>query len=425
MKYYSIADPSHVVSFEQAVMNGQAPGRALYFPEAIPALDATWWSGFYEKDAVEIAYDVMQPFVGEAIPEKLLREIVQATIDFPILLKQLSDELFVLELFHGPTLAFKDVGARFMSRCLSHFRRNSDKPITVLVATSGDTGGAVAHGFSGVPGVEVVIFYPNGKVSPFQEQQLLTTASNVRAYAVAGTFDDCQQMVKAAFTDQQLQQERMMTSANSINIARWLPQQLYYFLGMQQWRYQDAPVISVPSGNFGNIAAGILAQQRGLPVQHFIAACNSNDTIPRFLQRGVYQVKPTVPTISNAMDVSDPSNFIRIQTLLAGKTDALSQLLSATAFSDDITRETIMQVYAQYQYLADPHTAVGIAAAKQYQQAKQNAKAIVLATAHPIKFSTVLNALPGIDINDPVEAASLNRTIIPAGEEGWKQVLYR
>ena len=262
----------------------------------------------------------------------------------------------------------------------------------MLVATSGDTGGAVAHGFSGVPGVEVVIFYPKGKVSPFQEHQLLTTASNVRAYAVEGSFDDCQQMVKAAFADQQLQQQKVMTSANSINIARWLPQQLYYFLAMQQWQYQDAPVISVPSGNFGNIAAGILAHQRGLPVEHFIAACNSNDTVPRYLEDGVYQANQTI--------------------------------LSAKSYSDELTRETIIQINDEHQYLVDPHTAVGIAAAKDYQLAKQEAKSIVLATAHPIKFSTVLNELPGIMINDTSDETILNRIVIPASEEGWKQVLY-
>lgn len=424
MKYYSIADPSHVVSFEQAVMNGQAPGRSLYFPAAIPVFTPSWWLDFHKKNAHELAYDVMQPFVGEEIPEQILREIVQTTIDFPIPLKQLSDKLFIVELFHGPTLAFKDVGARFMSRCLSYFRRNSDKPITVLVATSGDTGGAVAHGFSGVPGVEVVIFYPKGKVSPFQEHQLLTTASNVRAYAVEGSFDDCQQMVKAAFADQQLQQQKVMTSANSINIARWLPQQLYYFLAMQQWQYQDAPVISVPSGNFGNIAAGILAHQRGLPVEHFIAACNSNDTVPRYLEDGVYQANQTIPTISNAMDVSDPSNFIRILSLLSRKDIPLAQILSAKSYSDELTRETIIQINDEHQYLVDPHTAVGIAAAKDYQLAKQEAKSIVLATAHPIKFSTVLNELPGIMINDTSDETILNRIVIPASEEGWKQVLY-
>lgn len=424
MKYYSLADTSHVVDFQEAVVNGQAPGRALYFPASIPVLPASWWGNFKHQSTTQMAFDVMQPFVGDAIPESALMEIVTAAIDFPIPLKQLSGDLTVLELFHGPTLAFKDVGARFMSRCLGYFRRNSDQPVTVLVATSGDTGGAVAHGFSGVPGVDVVIFYPKGKVSAFQEQQLLTTAKNVRAFAVEGSFDDCQQMVKAAFADKHLQQHRMLTSANSINIARWLPQQLYYFLALQQWTHTQKPVISVPSGNFGNLAAGLLAYKRGLPVQHFMAACNSNDTIPRYLQQAVYEARPTIATISNAMDVSDPSNFIRIQTMFEKDKDELSSMLSAKSYSDDQTRASIVHIHKAYQYLADPHTAVGMAALQDYLQIHPEQKGMVLATAHPLKFSAVLNELPGIHVEDPASNLALARTIIPAGAEGWKQVLY-
>lgn len=423
MQYYSIADPTHLVSFEQAVMNGQAPGRALYFPSQIPKLSVDWWLDIRNKHPEDLAFDVMQPFVGDAMPAQTLREIVAASIDFPIPLKTLQEDVSVLELFHGPTHAFKDVGARFMSRCLGYFRRGSDHPITVLVATSGDTGGAVAHGFSGVPGVEVVIFYPKGKVSPFQEQQLLTTAANVRAYAVEGSFDDCQQMVKAAFADPILQQQRVMTSANSINIARWLPQQLYYFLALQQWPHDQAPVISVPSGNFGNLAAGILAYRRGLPVKHFIAACNSNDTIPRFLAEGNFQPNPTIATISNAMDVSDPSNFIRIQKLLLEQQNEYKTIFSADSYSDEQTKETILRIYQQYDYLVDPHTAVGIAAWEAYKQTHPSEKGMVLSTAHPVKFSEVLNQLPGIQIQDPAAALDFKRTILPAGEAGWKQVL--
>lgn len=423
MQYYSIADTTHLVSFEQAVMNGQAPGRALYFPSQIPKLSVDWWLDIRNKHPEDLAFDVMQPFVGDAMPAQTLREIVAASIDFPIPLKTLQEDVSVLELFHGPTHAFKDVGARFMSRCLGYFRRGSDHPITVLVATSGDTGGAVAHGFSGVPGVEVVIFYPKGKVSPFQEQQLLTTAANVRAYAVEGSFDDCQQMVKAAFADPILQQQRVMTSANSINIARWLPQQLYYFLALQQWPHDQAPVISVPSGNFGNLAAGILAYRRGLPVKHFIAACNSNDTIPRFLEEGNFQPNPTIATISNAMDVSDPSNFIRIQKLLLAQQNEYKTIFSAASYSDEQTKETILRIYQQYDYLVDPHTAVGIAAWEAYKQAHPSEKGMVLSTAHPVKFSEVLNQLPGIQIQDPAAALDFKRTILPAGEAGWKQVL--
>ena len=264
----------------------------------------------------------MQPYAGGSIPDEVLQEIVAQTINFDFPLVKLNEHIYTLELFHGPTLAFKDVGARFMSRCLEYFNRNATKHITVLVATSGDTGGAVASGFLGVEGIDVVILYPSGKVSAVQELQLTTLGENISALEINGTFDDCQSMVKQAFADAELNKKMALTSANSINVARWLPQQLYYFYAYQQWNEQP-PVISVPSGNFGNICAGMVAYISGLPVKHFIAACNVNDVVPQFLQSGTYQPKAAIATISNAMDVGDPSNFVRIMELFEQKIDNL------------------------------------------------------------------------------------------------------
>lgn len=282
MKYYSTNRQSPVVSFKEAALRGQAPDKGLYFPEKIPSINQQLLNNIRSIPKIELAYQIMQPYVGGDISAEQLYQIVTETIDFDIPLIQLEEDIYVLELFHGPTLAFKDVGARFMSRCLGYFSQNKT---TVLVATSGDTGGAVANGFLNVEGVEVIILYPAGKVSPVQELQLTTCGNNITAVRINGTFDDCQQLVKEAFMDQQLRECLQLTSANSINIARWLPQQLYYFLAMQQWpASQKAPIIAVPSGNLGNIAAGLLAKRSGLEMGNFIAACNINDSITDFLE---------------------------------------------------------------------------------------------------------------------------------------------
>ncbi|MFM7840050.1 MAG: threonine synthase, partial [Chitinophagaceae bacterium] len=313
MKYYSLNKKSPAVSFKEATLLGQAPDKGLYFPEQIPIFDPTLLSSLGNYSEAEIAFRIISPYVGDCLSSSELGQIVSETVNFPIPLVPVAPAISALELFHGPTLAFKDVGARFMSRCLGSFVKNAGHQVTVLVATSGDTGGAVANGFYGVEGVNVVILYPSGKVSSVQEKQLTTLGKNIHALEIQGSFDDCQRMVKEAFADTDLQKRCFLTSANSINVARWLPQQFYYVFAYKQWKTKNQPpVVCVPSGNFGNICAGILAHLSGLPTRHFIAACNQNDTIPRYLQSGTYTPRPAVATWSNAMDVAEPSNFIRI-----------------------------------------------------------------------------------------------------------------
>jgi threonine synthase len=343
--------------------------------------------------------EVIAPYIGDAIPRDVLEKIVHETVNFEIPLVKITNNIFSLELFHGPTLAFKDIGARFMSRCLGYFARDNKEKITVLVATSGDTGGAVAHGFYDVEGVEVVILYPSGKVSSVQEKQLTTLGKNIHALEVDGTFDECQQMVKAVFSDVELNQKIKLTSANSINVARWLPQQFYYFYLWKQWQDKDnPPVVTVPSGNFGNICAGLVAQQSGLPIKHFIAACNANDTVPEFLRSGNYQPKKAIPTISNAMDVGDPSNFIRIMQMFNQQIDGLKKTLNGYTISDDETKATLVSVLKEHNYLLDPHGAVAYNALRQYQAQHPHTKGVILETAHPVKFYDVIEPL----INQPV-----------------------
>jgi threonine synthase len=327
MNYFSTNKNSPVVDFKTATVLGQAPDKGLYYPEFIPVWDDEFLDAFKELSQEYLAYKVMKPYVGNTIPDATLFDIVEQTINFPFPLVKVKEGVYSLELFHGPTLAFKDVGARFMSRCLGYFNGGNDKKLTVLVATSGDTGGAVANGFEGVEGIEVIILYPSGKVSPVQELQLTTCGENITALEVTGSFDDCQAMVKQAFMEADLKSKLQLTSANSINVARWLPQQLYYCFAIQQWQEDSAPVFSVPSGNFGNICAGMVAHMSGLPVNHFIAACNANDVIPQYLQTGEYKIKPSVATISNAMDVANPSNFVRIMEMYDQQLVSLKKVL--------------------------------------------------------------------------------------------------
>lgn len=391
MKYYSLNKQAASVSFKEATIRGQAPDKGLYFPEKIPQVDKDLIRNIEQISNEEIAFRVIQPYIENEIESNDLFRIVSETVNFQIPLVEITERISSLELFHGPTLAFKDVGARFMSRCLAEFVKGADKKVTVLVATSGDTGGAVANGFYNVDGVEVVILYPSGKVSSVQEKQLTTLGNNIHALEVNGTFDDCQQMVKQAFTDEELNKKLFLTSANSINVARWLPQQFYYFFAYKQWREKDhPPVISVPSGNFGNICAGILAHIGGLPVQHFIAACNANDVVPQFMQTQNYQPKEAVATISNAMDVGNPSNFIRILELFHHQFPRLKEKLSAYSVSDDETKKTLQRIYKQHHYLLDPHGAVGYLALEHYLTNHSKEKGIVLETAHPVKFYDVV-----------------------------------
>ena len=412
MKYYSLKKESPTVSFEAATVFGQAPDKGLYFPESIPDFPKEMLDNIESWDDAAIAFQVMQPYIGDEIDEQSLRTIVQETIDFPLPLVKVTDHISTLELFHGPTLAFKDVGARFMSRCLGYFVKNGqliqqvlpekNKKITVLVATSGDTGGAVAGGFHNVEGVEVVILFPSGKVSKVQEKQLTTFGDNIHALEVNGSFDDCQRLVKQAFTDEDLRKECFLTSANSINVARWLPQQLYYLLAYKQWKKEKrgAPVFAVPSGNFGNICAGILAHISGMPATHFIAACNANDVVPKFMEHQTYQPQKAIPTISNAMDVGDPSNFVRILELFHQDFPSLKAKFSAVSITDEATKAALIELYKQYHYLADPHGAVGYLALKNYLADHPEQDGIFLETAHPVKFYDVIE--PVLNMNVPM-----------------------
>lgn len=405
MQYFSTNHTSPLVDFKTATIQGQAPDGGLYFPEYIPVLPEEVIEDLSEFSKSYLALQIMKPYVGDAMPLDKLFDIVTETVNFEMPLVQLHDGISTLELFHGPTLAFKDVGARFMSRCLGYFNAGNTKKVTVLVATSGDTGGAVANGFEGVEGVEVIILYPSGKVSPVQELQLTTCGVNITALKINGTFDDCQAMVKLAFKDDDLKRKLQLTSANSINVARWLPQQLYYFFALQQWPEIEPPVICVPSGNFGNICAGLLAQKSGLPVQHFIAACNVNDVIPTFLQTGEFVTKPAVATISNAMDVANPSNFVRILEMFAQDINHLKTMLSSVSIDDTITAKTIAEVYKNYHYILDPHGAVGYKALFDYLELHPSDKGFFLETAHPVKFPDVVEKMIGrtVDVPDNVQ----------------------
>ena len=408
MNYYSLNKQSPVVDFKEATINGQAPDKGLYFPSTIPAVSKDLIDNIESYDNAEIAFSVIHPYAGDVIPENELRRIVSETVNFNIPLVPVTENIFSLELFHGPTLAFKDIGARFMSRCLGYFVKDNNKKVTVLVATSGDTGGAVANGFYGVEGVDVVILYPSGKVSTVQEQQLTTLGKNIRAIEVDGNFDDCQQLVKQAFTDKDIREKLFLTSANSINVARWLPQQFYYFFAWKQWAdKKNPPVIAVPSGNFGNICAGILAYISGLPVNHFIAACNANNTVPEFMQTENYQPKKAVATISNAMDVGDPSNFVRILELFHHQLGDLKRIFSSYSINDELTKAAIKEVYTNYQYLPDPHGAVGYIALRNYLAANPGTKGMFLETAHPVKFYDVVEPIIREKVPVPASVAAI------------------
>lgn len=407
MKYFSLNKQSPIVNFREATLLGQAPDKGLYFPERVPVHAPEFIEQLKNLSKEDIAFSVMEPFVGDTIPAEELFRIVTETVNFPFPLKSIHENIASLELYYGPTFAFKDVGARFMSRCLSYFSNNQSNKTIILVATSGDTGGAVANGFLGVEGIDVIILYPSGKVSPVQELQLTTCGQNITALEIEGSFDDCQAMVKAAFADKDINAAMQLSSANSINVARWLSQQIYYFLAHQQWEHDTPPVISVPSGNFGNLCAGIIAYKTGLPVKHFIAACNVNDAVPDYLQTGIFKTKPTTPTISNAMDVGNPSNFVRILELMNQDYTAFSSLVTGYTISDEVTIETIREVHQQYDYLLDPHGAVAYAALQQYQQKFENAAGYILETADPIKFPDAVTAAIGVAPKIPLAAMDL------------------
>ncbi len=388
MHYFSTNRQSPHVSFREALLNGQPDDKGLYFPSEIPQLADGFVDNLPSMANEQIAFDVIRPFIDCDIGDEDLFEICGGTVNFDFPLVAINERISTLELFHGPTLAFKDVGARFMSRCLRHFSKDSSEKTIVIVATSGDTGGAVAAGFHGVEGIEVVILYPKDKVSNVQELQLTTLGGNVTTLELHGTFDDCQAIAKQALADSDLRGKAHFTSANSINVARWLPQQFYYFYALKQWQ-GEAPVISVPSGNFGNLASGILAHISGLPVRKFIAACNANDVVPRFLQTADYQPLPSVPTLSNAMDVGAPSNFVRILEIFDNKFVDLKEKLESVSVSDEVTATTMLDVYARYGYTLDPHGAVGYRALADHLEKNADSRGIFFETAHPVKFDSV------------------------------------
>jgi len=395
MKYYSTNRKSPLANFQEAIFKGLPDDNGLYMPEKITALPSSFFKNLEKYTLPEIGFKVLEQFVGDEIPENILSDIIEETLNFEIPLNEVSEDLYSLELYHGPTFAFKDVGARFLARSLSHFTKETDQKLTVLVATSGDTGSAVAQGFYEVPNIEVIILYPSGKISDFQEQQMTTLGKNITALEVDGSFDDCQKMVKQAFLDEELSEKANLTSANSINIARLLPQSIYYFYGLSQLpeEKRNEVVISVPSGNYGNLSAGLIAQRLGLKVKHFLACSNINDTVPEYLQTSEYSAKKSIETISNAMDVGDPSNFVRMLDLFSGSHKQMTKSITGYSFTDDETRKAIKSVYEKSDYILDPHGAVGYLGLQEYFK-KYSGTGIFLETAHPYKFKeTVENEI--------------------------------
>lgn len=403
MIYYSTNDKKLKVNFRKAVIQGLPEDNGLFMPEYIPVLPKEYFSEIKNKSLQQIAFDVLQPFVDNEIDNKTLQNIIDKTYSFPFPLVNVNDNIYSLELFHGASYAFKDVGATFLALCLDEFYKNSDEKCTILVATSGDTGGAVAAAFSKTNNIDVVILYPSGKVSDLQEKQLTTFEKNVTALEINGDFDDCQALVKQAFLDTQLRKQINISSANSINIARLLPQSVYYFVPFILFGNESAINISVPSGNYGNLTAGLIAQKMGLPVKQFIAASNSNDVVPRFLNSGKFEPEPTIATISNAMDVGKPSNFQRMLDLLGA--DNLRKILKGFAFSDKETLDCVNDVYQKHNYLLDPHGAVAYLALEKYLSNKAEI-AVLLETAHPCKFSNIVGKITD-EISMPPSAKEL------------------
>jgi threonine synthase len=392
MKYYSTNNKSNTVTLREAVIQGLAPDNGLYMPENIPTLPANFFKELPELTFREMAYRVAKNMIGDDIPDAELQRITEHTIQFDAPVAEIENDLFALELFHGPTMAFKDFGARFMSQLLGYFAREQKQEITILVATSGDTGSAVANGFLGVKGTRVIVLYPAGKVSEIQEKQFTTLGQNITAIEVDGTFDDCQKLVKQAFLDTSLRNKFFLTSANSINIARLIPQSFYYFYAYAKVARRNKPVVfSVPSGNFGNLTGGLFARAMGLPIHQFVAATNVNDVVPEYLKTQTFSPRPSSQTISNAMDVGNPSNFARMLDLFGNDHQAMSKEIIGYTFSDSETTEAMQRVYSTNNYVLDPHGAVGYLGLKKYKQEfKTECSGIFLETAHPGKFLDVV-----------------------------------
>ncbi len=404
MKYYSTNGKAPLASLEKAVVKGLAEDRGLYMPERIEKMPKAFFEDISSMSFQNIAYNVASNFFGEDVDEDALQDIVYDTLSFDCPVVKVTDNIYSLELFHGPTLAFKDVGARFMARLLGYFIGKSGKSglVNVLVATSGDTGSAVANGFLGVDGIHVYVLYPKGKVSPIQECQFTTLGQNITAIEVDGVFDDCQALVKSAFMDDELNKHMKLTSANSINVARFLPQSFYYFNAYARMKEQlngNQLVMCVPSGNFGNICSALFGHEMGLPIDRFIAANNANDVFYNYLQTGQYNPKPSVQTLANAMDVGDPSNFARIYDLYGKSHARISQLISGATYSDEQIAETMRQCYNKTGYVLDPHGACGYRALK--EGLREGEIGVFCETAHPAKFKEKVDAILGTDIEIP------------------------
>ena len=409
MQFYSTNNQAPLATLEKAVVRGLAEDRGLYMPERIKSLPQSFFDNIQNMTFQEVAYNVADAFFGEDVPAEDLRRIVYDTLAFDCPVVPVNDNIYSLELFHGPTLAFKDVGARFMARLLQYFikKDNAGKgEVNVLVATSGDTGSAVANGFLGVDGIHVYVLYPKGKVSPIQECQFTTLGKNITAVEVDGVFDDCQALVKSAFMDAELNQHMRLTSANSINVARFLPQAFYYFWAYAQLKKQgkDNIVVCVPSGNFGNICSGLFGKRMGLPVKRFIAANNANDIFYKYLQTGKYEPRASVQTIANAMDVGDPSNFARIYDLYGKDVDNVRKDVSGATYTDEQIAETIRDVYNRTSYLCDPHGACGYRALQEGLQPDETG--VFLETAHPAKFKDTVERIIGSEVEIPAKLAA-------------------
>ena len=409
MKYYSTNGKAPIADLHKAVVKGLAEDRGLYMPEHINKLPQAFFDNIEKMSFQEIAYTVASAFFGEDVDPDALHDIVYDTLSFDCPVVQVKDNIYTLELFHGPTLAFKDVGARFMARLLQYFIRQEqgNQQVNVLVATSGDTGSAVANGFLGVDGIHVYVLYPKGKVSPIQECQFTTLGKNITAIEVDGVFDDCQALVKSAFMDTELNQHMKLTSANSINVARFLPQAFYYFNAYARMKEQgkaDNLVMCVPSGNFGNICAALFGHQMGLPIKRFIAANNANDIFYKYLQTGKYEPKPSKQTLANAMDVGDPSNFARIYDLYGKSHERITSLISGATYTDDQIRQTMRACYEDTKYILDPHGACGYQALADGLHSDE--VGVFCETAHPAKFKEKVDEILGIDVEIPERLAN-------------------
>lgn len=408
MKLYSTNNKQIRVSLKEAVTRGLAPDHGLYMPEFINPMPSTFFDQLPNLSNQAIAHAITSHLIGDAVPSKVIQEIIEQTVSFEVPLVPIEENIWALELFHGPTLAFKDFGARFMASLLGYFAQEEGRQFTILVATSGDTGSAVAHGFHNVPGIKVIVLYPSGKVSDLQEKQFTTLGDNITALEVQGTFDDCQRLVKLAFQDSALRERLNLTSANSINIARLIPQSFYYFFAMAKMQNDSETVFCVPSGNFGNLTGGIFAQRLGLPIKHFIAATNRNDVVPQYLITNRYNARPSIQTISNAMDVGDPSNFVRLLDLFNQDYDLISKGITGFSFDDNVTKEIMKRVFEKSGYILDPHGAVGYLGIEKYLSTHKKLNGVFLETAHPGKFKEVVEEVIGKSLVLPDRLAAFS-----------------